>query len=522
MSSEMLEQARAKIDAKILQLQERIRCLRSSRNALSLIHGLPHEVMTQIFMWLQIFYRGYARLEDGDYKLLPRWTKVTHVSQHWRNIARSSKALHSTILTHNLKYSKEVLKLSGSAALSLVDSVDYQVSGNLWDTQELQDLVIAALPRVRTLWLNRRSPAFLLPLLEKSTLALEDLSVREWHSCSLKMFPSSLRYLRLTWSSFSYEWLSGLSNMVELSLLAISRQPRIAVDALLNILDGMPRLISLELVSILKPASTQTKRVSPVTPRLQYLQIGDLVDRIVEFIPWLTFSPSFTVDMDPDITTDSINLMQMLFEQVGRHLAASSMVIRTVKDVCDYDDDEDSDDDDEDRAIKVLFSEGAGEDPCCRIGPIPWNQTLAHHWLNPETFPSDNLQSLTIHTLLWRDSPLRHIPALRQLVLPTEKSSLGLLGYLIESAGAEKGRQAGVDTPFESLEELSLHYINYGRDLKSKVQAALTRRMKRGFKLRKLTFHRCNVSEDSIKQLSKVVDVVERHGEKKKKRNRYA
>ncbi|TFK62433.1 hypothetical protein BDN72DRAFT_777086, partial [Pluteus cervinus] len=120
MSKDVLKHARAKIDAEIQVLQDRIRSLRSSRNTLAPIHRLPPEVMTQIFMWVQLLYRGTLERNAIDAAFLPKWIRATHVCQHWRGVALSSKALYTTILSQNLKYSQAVLDLSGSASLSLI------------------------------------------------------------------------------------------------------------------------------------------------------------------------------------------------------------------------------------------------------------------------------------------------------------------------------------------------------------------------------------------------------------------
>ncbi|TFK70992.1 hypothetical protein BDN72DRAFT_765657, partial [Pluteus cervinus] len=149
MSSDVLEHAYKKIDAEILALQERIRSLRSSRNGLSLIHRLPPEVMSQIFMWLQSFYRG--KLTEipthSNVKSLQKWLYVTHVSRHWRNIARSSRTLYSTIPTLNLGYARGMLEASGGAPLSIIDCMEH----SLMLDHDLQDLIVSALPRARNL-----------------------------------------------------------------------------------------------------------------------------------------------------------------------------------------------------------------------------------------------------------------------------------------------------------------------------------------------------------------------------------
>ncbi|TFK66406.1 hypothetical protein BDN72DRAFT_844408 [Pluteus cervinus] len=520
MANDILEYSRDKIDAEILVLQERIRSLRSARNTFSLIHCLPPEVMTQIFKWVQILYCGYLTQGPGAGRagLLPKWMKVTHVSQRWRNIAFSSKSLYSTILTQNLKYSEEMMKLSGSAPLSILDTVGYNTEG-MWDTKELQKLIVAALPRVYSLYLNEPSWTFLFPHLEKSDLILplEELYLRSWKSSTPALFPKSLRYLRLEWCPFQpSESLSSLCNLVELSLAPISEGNTIFMDTLLNILDGMPRLISLELSCALA-SPKQTNRESPITPTLQYINIRDIPNHITEFLPWLTFAPRFTIDLSMKSTRSyvpdsAMDWLPPLLEQVGRHLQSSSMIFRTAKLVWD--------DSNLHRDAEVLLFEEAEENlkPCVRLRSLFKKQDLFRILLEGiEAFPLDNIESLTVDAPLdaldWGKSPWHRIHTLFVL---KEQTSSAFLEYLIASAEAQKGRGSGRYTPFESLKDLSLYDIHYGRDLKSKVQAVLAGRMKRGFKLRKLALHRCNISEDSIKQLSKVVEVVEQHGEKKK------
>ncbi|TFK71009.1 hypothetical protein BDN72DRAFT_492109 [Pluteus cervinus] len=263
MSSKVLEHAHAreKIDLEILMLQERIRSLRSSRNALSLIHWLPPEVMTQIFIWLQSLYRGtWTNIPSREkVKSFQKWSQVTHVSRHWRNIAHSSKTLYSTVLTLDLGYAQEMLQISGVAPLSIFDFTHRRSIQSLLDNSErgwdkdLQELVVAALPRARNLWLGPDNKKSLLPHLEKSDLGLlEGLSVWSWDNVNRKMCPDSLRHLQLHSCSLgSYEWLSGLSNMVSLTLAHWTLEAEswtAVVDEILDALHGMPQLVSLELL----------------------------------------------------------------------------------------------------------------------------------------------------------------------------------------------------------------------------------------------------------------------------------
>ncbi|TFK68720.1 hypothetical protein BDN72DRAFT_727131, partial [Pluteus cervinus] len=104
------------IDKEILMLQECIRSLRSTRNALSPIHRLPPEVLEQIFKQLQHLYRGRERWPTSLYQ----WIMVTHVSQRWRYSAQSCQSLYSTLFIENLRYSQEMLERSGGVALELI------------------------------------------------------------------------------------------------------------------------------------------------------------------------------------------------------------------------------------------------------------------------------------------------------------------------------------------------------------------------------------------------------------------
>ncbi|TFK71022.1 hypothetical protein BDN72DRAFT_895994 [Pluteus cervinus] len=135
--------------------------------------------------------------------------------------------LCSTIPTDSPTYAQVILQYSGSAALSLVDCAN-----TLWlgeqDRQKIQELVLSALPGPRSLaWCGCKK--FLLPHLE--TLNLDELHMEARGTANHVLFPKSLRYLRLPGCQFeSYEWLSALSNSVELTMLSFAQYKSIAVD----------------------------------------------------------------------------------------------------------------------------------------------------------------------------------------------------------------------------------------------------------------------------------------------------
>ncbi|TFK62748.1 hypothetical protein BDN72DRAFT_375937 [Pluteus cervinus] len=522
----VLKDARAKIGAKIRALRDRIRSpsLRSSRNSTpppihclpppiqhlpppihSLpppIHCLSPEIMTQIFMWVQLLYHGRLDRNTMDVGPLPKWIQVTRVCRYWRGVALSSKDLYTTILTHNHRYSQGVLERSGSATLSLIDTLDHY--GRFWENEDLRVSVVAALPRVRNLWLRGESSKLFLPHIEKSNIPFQELCIYGWSSFPTTMFPISLRYLRLDWCFFSsYEWLSRLSNMVELTLIPALNSEEIHVDVLLNILDGMPRLISLELSSV-SESTHVGQHGSQVKPILQYLKTSGLLGSIAQLLPRLTFAPRFKIDLSLCGDDPKGDLLPTIFEQIGCHVRASSMILRTVRQTLTAPDPY--------KYIETSIYEGKVE-PCIHLSrmmdyrrmPLPFMKCV-------EALPFDDVVSLIMDVPCdaddWDDS-LGYCSTVARLVLHNRAATLGFLEYLIVATEAEKGRHSGAYTPFKSLEELILHNIVYDRYLESEVQVALTARSERGFKLRKLGFHGCIVSADSIKKLSEVVDVVE-------------
>ncbi|TFK71020.1 hypothetical protein BDN72DRAFT_492270 [Pluteus cervinus] len=502
MSNDTLEHAQRKIDVEILALQERIRSLRTARNALSSIHRIPPEVMTQIFLWYQRTYCGSLRyISPRFFRHFSKWVQVTHVCQHWRNIVHSSHHLYATISTDNLPYAQEALKLSGSSPLTLIDCAE-----DLWvapeDRQKLRELVRSTLPRVHTLWLGKSRRDFLLPHLKTSNI--NELHMEGQGIATRNMFPKSLRFLRLDHCRFdSYEWLSGLSNMVELTMLSFHNQPNIAVDVFLNVLDGMPQLIYLELTAMLEWGSIQANRVSPVTPRLHCLKLDDHLDPILRLLPWLAFAPRFTMQLKP-YASEPILDWTPFFDQIGRHVRASSMVLRTADISTDFE-----------HKFGMQCAEGAGESPFLLLDAVSGlrRQDLRHFWLTGvKGLPLDNIESLTTNAFTdvedWKDTPWQRLESLRQLTLHAAASPT-YLKFLV-TPKPKVGDHLGGRIPFASLEELSLTGVRFNPKMKGKLVSALTEKMRGGVKLRNLSFHSGHIPEDVIRELSTVIDVVER------------
>ncbi|KAG1886967.1 hypothetical protein F4604DRAFT_1950945 [Suillus subluteus] len=76
-------QLRAEIDDDLAAITESMRILRFRRNGLAPISGLPNEILTVIFEYLE----EEERLDGYDGRDIPACVAVTHVCRHWRNVA---------------------------------------------------------------------------------------------------------------------------------------------------------------------------------------------------------------------------------------------------------------------------------------------------------------------------------------------------------------------------------------------------------------------------------------------------
>ncbi|KAG1821729.1 uncharacterized protein BJ212DRAFT_1477576 [Suillus subaureus] len=75
-------QLRTEIDEDLAALTESTRILRFRRNGLAPISGLPNEILTAIFEYLE----EEERLDGYDSEDTPACVAVTHVCRHWRNV----------------------------------------------------------------------------------------------------------------------------------------------------------------------------------------------------------------------------------------------------------------------------------------------------------------------------------------------------------------------------------------------------------------------------------------------------
>ncbi|KAF8810887.1 hypothetical protein BYT27DRAFT_7185390 [Phlegmacium glaucopus] len=107
-----LDEARRIIDCEIARLKEIIRSLKSHRNQLSPISGLPPEVLCNVFSFIE----DRTRVQDRNPE---SWINFSRVSQQWRSLALSSPKLWTNIPIEYPRWAEEMLARSKMAKLTM-------------------------------------------------------------------------------------------------------------------------------------------------------------------------------------------------------------------------------------------------------------------------------------------------------------------------------------------------------------------------------------------------------------------
>ncbi|TFK63436.1 hypothetical protein BDN72DRAFT_847599 [Pluteus cervinus] len=284
-----------KIDEELAVLRESIRALQAFRNTFTPIYRLPPEILSRIFSFTQPGVKNHNRSTSL------RWTRVTYVSQHWRNVAISTPSLWTHIDRFRPKDLVEMwLQRSKAAPLfvnlcpnSSEDEYAYLIKTSLFRIRELRMEVGAG--TWNSFWSNLSSPAPLLACLEVSIprtlppLTISDSTFAGATPC--------LRRLELTGCSVDLN--SHLFK--DLTVLELHSPPQkiLARDLLITI-RKLPGLASLVLSDVLhKNAAPLSSNFDTITlPHLGKLSIkgGSFVEDL-DFLSHLSFPTNTTLQL---------------------------------------------------------------------------------------------------------------------------------------------------------------------------------------------------------------------------------
>ncbi|KAF9047121.1 hypothetical protein BDZ89DRAFT_1058191 [Hymenopellis radicata] len=291
------------INAEISKHEETIRCLKSRRNALTLISRLPVEVLCHIFI--------LTSRESTQSQCI----QVSHVCTQWRNAALGCPALWSNLTFKSApEWVHEMIKRSMEAPLIINANMVY-------GTPMMRNAVAAALKRIgrtveltlsgpiddmQTTFLSLHQPAPFLRVLSLTQIPVP-LSTRlsipddlfSGYTPSLRKL--TIQFCQLGWNS------TLLKNLTHLVVRSPGEDGVASIDELLPVLRNMPLLEHLELYDALtltavNPDSDSYFRLGRIRdvvqlPRLLELRVGSGVMAVTELLLHLSIPLATKVDI---------------------------------------------------------------------------------------------------------------------------------------------------------------------------------------------------------------------------------
>ncbi|TFK73069.1 hypothetical protein BDN72DRAFT_876123 [Pluteus cervinus] len=504
-----LLESQEKIDEEIQDLEGRIRALRTSRNALALINQLPGEIFTEIFLCLQVPYLE-GEFEPGR---IVAWVLVTHVSKHWRAIAFSSKALWTTIPTHNTAYAQLASQLSSPLPIYITDRFN-PLQFNETDDGDL-GLFVPLLQRACKLEATHQA-GFFANALQGAPLEFPFLQDIEFNQVDVPVqadrspFPPLVRRLKLSLSRFQWDWMK-FDHLTELHLCSCD-SPEISINSFVKYLSQLPRLSNLEIRWIALSKLAEETYISdqhrPAMLTLQHLIIEDELFVTARFLSHVEFTKDFTLRAEVDVGTETPDEVEAFFQGLSRHLEASrravcrgSLILKNHN------------------YLTLSCSDQDEPSPFLIIEGRKIHDGVFGHFLNwTQTLPFGKMQQFTTNAFKdlqeWQSCRLRGLESLQDLVVYSPSSPRALIKCLAAETvlAARSGNWKLLSFP--ALKKITLHGIRYSsisqEQNRKDTIAVFTRRAQHGLKVEELTFRveGRRIPDDMVEQLRKVVGVV--------------
>jgi hypothetical protein len=291
--SKALELGRQKIDKEIQVLYELARKLKTRRNTLAYISRLPTEIIAGIFTTL-------ARSPSLNYGSLSWIRSATAVCGHWRAIALECPDLWSIIVCSKPNWVGEMLKRSKMAPLTIKTDDRYR-----YPTHKQLDAVRLALQHISRitklrLTLPGDNLVQLMNSIDQPALLLRSLylsSTDDFYE-NERMLPETLfvgggHYLhRLELINCSIPWRSPLlRGLIHFKFNKTYGLAQIAATQLLEVLENMPLLETLDLEGLLPILSRDTNRAVHLS-HLTSLRLAFPAPEGARFLNHLSFPAS--------------------------------------------------------------------------------------------------------------------------------------------------------------------------------------------------------------------------------------
>lgn len=476
----------AKLDDELRTLRERIQYLLTYRNSIVPINRLATETFTQIFRFCMPTSISECRdtEEDGAVQF-GEWMHVTHVCQRWRSIAFESKALWTTIPTHDADYAELALKLSDPLPISILDTINNNGIGGGDESDEAEEPCCALYPdmlkRAERVEIRSSDGRYNLIRAVEEDHPVHEL-ILESVEDPIPQFPASLKSLTLLKCPMDW-YLPDLNHLTELHISA-RYQDQVDLSWFVEHLVHVPSLSLLEVVNLFENGSDEII----FRPNLQHIVIEDDIPVVSWFLSSIDLKPDFTL-----LATLSENRheteAQDLIQSINHHLQASQYVIRRAILSCG-------------NAIIPFYGQRRGFSFQCSDQDLdsPFLHINADvdsekwkAWLKLILeFPMDQLQYLSVKgfnsATEWRSWPFRDFKHLRELSIHDTESFAGLVECLVHDTFSAAGSSNWASVLFPALKELTLWDVKSTHQEKVQLADVLRIRGNHGYGLDKLTF----------------------------------
>ncbi|KAG2132812.1 hypothetical protein DEU56DRAFT_859474 [Suillus clintonianus] len=314
----------------LLSPQVDVHILRSHKNNLAHISGLPPEILAAVF-------RNFIEEQDHPKNGTPTCVIVTHVCRHWRQVALECSTLWRYIIYTPARWLGIMLERSKNAALV----VEYDVTVSLRDCLEQ---ILSQLPRIKVLRLSSLSsldidrtihllssqPASLLEIFEFSVVMFGLPTTKPISNTTFQGQAPRLRSVVLTSCNFS--WTSCIFNGLRtLCVRGTGTTSYPTLPQLLSALRRMPALeqLTLEQLSIISEETKLLDKV-PLT-RLKSVALGAASIRTATS---LFAQLALPVDAKIALQLTQVQGVQDfsdLFSAMNRHPVGSGSVVQSLR-----------------------------------------------------------------------------------------------------------------------------------------------------------------------------------------------
>ncbi|TFK63506.1 hypothetical protein BDN72DRAFT_847553 [Pluteus cervinus] len=324
------QEAYARVDAEIANLETRLRSLKTLRNTISPISRLPNELLSKVFLY-SCRYDDYVDVfnrfvdEDGEKEYFERdgtmcWI-ISWVSQHWRSVAHSFQRLWDVVDAPNGTIHQEIVRHCALRSKNLGLRMDL-----VFPSQEVIAHCLGPyIARIHSLSIDLSGGFTALEgeFWTQPALALHSLNLEDASFEGINLFGGVLPQIRrVHLMDCSFDWRSPIiSSSTITQLLITCPQTRVPVPWLRDLLSSLPALSKCWLRNCIASTSTPeqvtTSRIFLPSLRTVWLEDEDEVELSFDLLSCLSLpNSSIKLSVDrPNLTSSLLTGLIQKFQK---------------------------------------------------------------------------------------------------------------------------------------------------------------------------------------------------------------